>query len=263
METIIYLKLERDEPKNVVYGLPPMIHFRQLAEERHFLVARIPWAALDPWTLAGYAGAFLGHSSSVETVYDKSMEGWLKKRGLWEWWGQNWPFSEYREYHREEYADRLLKKAVAQGGPRRHFLVIGFEPFLAAVLMKYAKEMKSLRVIVDREASGLEAFAEDVFEEYGLAVSCRNLTDQHRLQRDQVRLAWERGRQEGAVILDLSGEKKPLLHPPEGSVWLDMDSQGEKRRRVEAYQGVSYFSMKKEWESLDTVSKNGYNTDVN
>ena len=237
--------------------IPPLFHFRLEKDNPAkgipaLLYISLPWARMDPWELSAYLPPFLGYSSSIDTVYDSSVENWLGKRGLRVWWHQHWPYPEYEDYRRKEYARYLLERgadgkksgANPESGPGeellRHFLVLGYAPFLPELLEPYLKGMKSLSFLTGREEPELERFVETVYEEYGLAVSCRVPMERRFLVQPEC--------PRPSLILDLSGESRlSPVNVAEGSVWLDMDSCEEKRRRIEGCGRLSYFSMKKEW----------------
>lgn len=270
METIIYLMLEKKKEEGGGDSIPPLYRIWQADEDFGLLYVKVPWARLDPWELRRFLPPFTGRSVSVSTVYDGSMSEWLQKRGLRGWWLQGWQYPEYGDYRRVDYARQLLRLAGQAGRKRFHYLVLGFEAFVPEVLAPYLREMKSLRFLVGKKDELPEDFAEEVCEEYGLAVSCGVAPGKgdagpffHFVPECPL----------PTVILDLTGEAYlSAARTAPGSVWLDMDSLEEKRRRVEAaLGGDAYFSIKKEWgragkktpAALDTALKNGYNRAVN
>lgn len=252
-------------------GFPPTFHicrkFNEMTEDSDLLYVTIPWARLDPWELRDYLVPFYGYSSSIDTVYDRSLSRWLKKRKLQGWWQGNWPYPEYRDFFRQEYAERLLHQGISKTGSKQHFLILGFVDFLPKLLRRSLAHIKSIQLLVKEENEAVEAFIEDVYEEYGIAVNCREQES-----FENMRLACPNP----TVILDFTGaEKISAIDAAPGSAWLDMGSLDEKRRRIEAQGGsISYFSVKKEWElsakqylrqempllTLDTAYKNEYNT---
>lgn len=181
MDTILYLMLEK---KNERRGdaFPPFFHIRRMKEDMRedssLVYVNIPWACLDPWELAGYLVPFLSYSSSVDTVYDKSLEAWLGKRSMAEWWQESWPYPEFRDYYREDYARYLLDKALTLTGKPERIVVLGFEDFVPRLLRGRLRYTKALRFLVDglfperKEHGVLEDFLEEVYEEYGLAAAC-------------------------------------------------------------------------------------------
>ncbi len=172
------------EKKNERRGdaFPPFFHIRRMKEDMRedssLVYVNIPWACLDPWELAGYLVPFLSYSSSVDTVYDKSLEAWLGKRSMAEWWQESWPYPEFRDYYREDYARYLLDKALMLTGKPERIVVLGFEDFVPRLLRGRLRYTKDLRFLVDglfperKEHGVLEDFLEEVYEEYGLAAAC-------------------------------------------------------------------------------------------
>lgn len=267
MDTILYLMLEKKKDQDACF--PPFFHIRRVKEEMRedceFLAVTVPRALLDPWELGGYLAPFLKFRSSVDTVYDPALENWLTGRKLAGWWRKNWPYPDFADFHRADYAAFLWKQAVQAGGGTQYVFVLGFEDFVPGLLAPCLRNLKSLCFVVDEMCGPLESFMEDAYEEYGLAVTC----DAGRGWRP-LRCGFP------ALVLDLSGEvKSAAAELSAGSVWLDLDAMEGKRRRLENRPGVRYFSIRKEWERmgrraeegvflnpqiLDTIGKSGYNT---
>lgn len=88
-------------------------------------------------------------------------------------------------------------------------------------------------------------FTEDFYTEYGLAIELQLVEDEAALKR--LRLF----SRESVSIVDFTGESYMAVSAaPEGSVWLDMRSVEEKRRRILAKgKKIKYFSMKEIWKS--------------
>ncbi len=266
-----------------------------MREDSDLIYIGIPWALLDPWELAGYLAPYLGYSSSVYTVYDRSLEGWLSRRGMKKWWQAAWPYPEYWDFSREDYGKYLLEKGLAQMGRPEHILVLGFQDFVPGMLRSRLRYTKTLRFFVEENFSeeksygALEDFIEEIYDEYGLAAALdtagrpsagkspaagRNSAAggdfvagrfsvsgsswkepvlvldfaggagrNGEKKWDDNRIGKESGRGLTKAVWTLAAQAAP------GSVWLDMRSMEEKRRRIESGgKGVLYFSMKKEWE---------------
>lgn len=166
------------------------------------------------------------------------------------------PLPEFDGWLEPEWVRRLLPCAV-----HTHFIVLGDCPGIREILCELAPRMKSLLWIApdvsDREL--LEDFAEDFYQEYGLAINLRFVPaggnyGQIRIDSGQYH--------EPVNVLDFTrGKYIPTFCPPEGSVWLSMASVGDRERRIRA-RGlkVTTLSLKKQWEILDTATKNRYNT---
>lgn len=192
-----------------------------------------------PWIreLAQYLVPYQLQSSICHMVYDDSVDKWLKKYDMCGWWEENWAISEFRDYHATAFARKLMDHAHLP-----NFLVLGYDPCVPGLLAGHARHMKSLSFILGEMPEELEEFLEDFYDEYGLAAACRVAQGQS-LRGERIRCVFP------AVILDFSKESRLLTADvAKGSVWLDMDSLEEKRRRIEERNtGIYYFSMKKEW----------------
>lgn len=285
MDTIIFLKIagERD-------GLPPVFTIRQNNFDNYrMIIAFIPHTMLNKppsipkakhksiWSrflrkqqlseedlktvwiqeLSEYLKPYL--SAACYSICDDSVEKWLRKENLTEWWSRNWPVCEFTGYREWYLADELLREARKASLPA-HFLVLGYEDCVPGLINTCVRQMKSLRFVLTGPCEPLQDYLEELCEEYGLAAN--------------VQLLQQEDRQKGpfyhypvvctcpSVILDFTGED--MLYTADtakGSIWLDMDSMEKKRRRIEDRDtGIRYFSMKKKWKKVDTTSKNGYNT---
>lgn len=293
MDTIIYLKMNRKQGADTLHGILPAFHIREVRGETHLIYLEIPVELAEsesawPGRLAAYLYPFVKSSVSADTVLDTSVSNWLGSRGLQKWWEHSWPYPEYQDYRRLEYAQLLLKKAMAQakaacqkkqgstengsienGGCRKkqnypvHVYVLGYEEYVPMLLAPYTSEIKTLTFVESRPGMQLEEYLETLYEEEGLAASRQMLMKGQSYRT--ARILW----QLPAVVLDLTGEERLIpAGSGQGIFWIDMDSREEKRRRLEARcSSLTYFSMKEEWRSgsfaLDTVPENGYNTEVN
>ena len=128
-----------------------------------------------------------------------------------------------------------------------HFVILGTAPGLPEVLEAHARRMKSLRWFLLEAEWGeeLSAFVEDFYTEYGLAIELRLLEDGAALKRLRLFCG------EPVIVVDFTGESYMAVPAvPEGSVWLDMFSVEEKRRRILARgKDITYFSMKEIWKN--------------
>ena len=108
----------------------------------------------------------------------------------------------------------------------------------------YLRYLKGLCFAVDRESDfpgeSFERFLERAGEEYGLAAACHDLSN-----GDYSAIKWNYP----SLVLDLSADVRSFrLKTAPGTIWLDMDSLEEKRRKLERQgSGITYFSIKKEW----------------
>lgn len=149
--------------------------------------------------------------------------------------------------------------------PLTHILLLGQAYCVPEMLSEYARGIKSLKWILPARQFREEQqeLVEMLEEEYGLAAQVRLLSEEESYKQiyPVCRVP--------SLILDFSEtDRIPTADVAGGSIWLDMGSSEEKRRRIEDRDtGIRYFSLKKEWKQpqkalnyLDTIGKNGYNT---
>ncbi|SOY29509.1 hypothetical protein AMURIS_02230 [Acetatifactor muris] len=155
-------------------------------------------------------------------------------------WQKYFDFPEFTDYAGSFWVKLLMPQAVWP-----HFVILGTAPCLYAVLEEAAHRMKSLRWIVPEEdcTDELLEFVEDFYTEYGLAIALQPLTG---------KAAWKRFRLSAPLpvnILDFTGEMQGTMSEiAETSVWLDMLSSEEKRRRIAGRNsGIVYVSLKEKW----------------
>lgn len=308
MDTIIYLSVSRKQ--NIEYGscAPAMFHVRELRGEPHLLYVELFEAIYDcpkeegslcqegsfP-QLAVWLIPFLNHSSSVDTVLDPTMQKWLTQQGLSKRWQTLWPYPEFTDYRRAEYAELLFGKAIqyvsasqtSMGKELINVYVLGYDTYVPKLFLSCFRRIKSLTFIQSRgdspkgltgvryaqeamQRAHLEAYLEYLYEEEGIAANCKILEEGQKYRN--LRLQCE----VPAIVLDMTDEVRVApMGKGSGISWIDMSSSDEKRRRLEARNaGVCYYSMKEEWRkqknsvntpeenlnSLDTTVKNGYNT---
>lgn len=172
------------------------------------------------------------------------------------------PFHEFEDYGRESWVRRLLTEAW-----NPHFLILGDSPCMKDLLWELAPRMKSLCWIApDLGAEEeLEDLAEDFYQEMGLAIRLQFLPQGTTYGQLSIEDNLFR---EPLNILDFTeGKFIPRFSPPKGSLWLDIASNTEKERRIQARRlPCQLISLRKRWKnpaSLDTVTQNGYNTIVN
>lgn len=149
------------------------------------------------------------------------------------------------------YLDKKWIQSLLPHARYAHFVVLGNVPCLQELLGSLAPRMKSLLWIAPDLTYGeqLDEFAEDFFQEYGLAIDLHFLPDNGTYGQIHIR---EDRYSEPVNVLDFTGEKYiPLFNPPEGSVWLDLAAVREKELRIEARRlRCSYFSLRKIWREL-------------
>lgn len=176
-------------------------------------------------------------------VCEDTVDKWLKKEELCEWWQQHWTIFSFDDYRQRCFAEELLQKV-----PLVHYLILGYEDYIPELLKKWARHMKSLRFILSRTSEELDIFLEDFYEESGLTASIQIVSGKAGRQ-DAPYYGYNVVCPNSSVILDFSGEAHLFTADvARGSLWLDMDSLEEKRRRIEDRNtGIQYLSMKKEW----------------
>lgn len=170
---------------------------------------------------------------------------------------------EFNGYFQSVYVRHLLRYAGAEG--IYHFIILGQTACVQELIYGLINNMKSLKWILParlyRQAQ--QDMVDILYEEYGLAVEVRVFQEEESFARVYPTCRVP------SVVLDFSEtDRVPTVDVARGSIWLDMASSGEKRRRIEDRDtGIQYFSLKKEWKQpqkalnyLDTISKNGYNT---
>lgn len=168
---------------------------------------------------------------------------------------------EFNGYFQAAYVRHLLRYAKDLS----HFMILGPCYCISEILYENVRDMKSLKwILYERHfREEQEELVDTLYEEYGLAVDVRLLSETESFAKAHPTC------KEPVVVLDFCEEDRiPTVDVVRGSIWLDMASSEEKRRRIEDRDtGISYFSLKKEWKEpqkalnyLDTISKNGYNT---
>lgn len=183
-----------------------------------------------------------GEEGNCYAVYADSVEKRISPL-----WKEYFRVPRFQGYTRRFWVELLMEEAA---WPR--FVILGTADCLPELIVKYAGRMKSLRWVLPEGScdQALQDFVEDFYLEYGLAVVLQTF-------HPSSSAPWRR---EGALaagslagggpvnILDFTGEPCLLLGAAEGSVWLDMMSMEEKKRRIEARgAGIIYFSLKEKW----------------
>lgn len=189
-------------------------------------------------------------------VYEEA----LKKTDFHKLWQQYCSFPEFHDYMQDTWAEPLLWYAQHSS-----YLILGNAFCLPDFLWRKAERMKSLQWILPGKqyTEELAAFEEDICQEFGLAIDMHVLKSPEEYRRVRLKSKLP------VNIIDFSGEERlQTADLPSESIWLDMSSMEEKRRRIEDRKNpMRYFSLKKQWKQpqkgrdyLDTISKNGYNT---
>lgn len=178
-------------------------------------------------------------------------------------WRSIWKVKEFSLYTEMPWVQYLTSMAVLN-----HFVILGHSSCIPELLTECADRMKSLRWILEESyarahSEELEDFAENFYQEYGLAISMEYVQGENGFNKMQLVC------KEPSNILDFSEEDKISNESvAEGSLWLDMHSSEEKCQSL-AWRNpdVEYLSLRKKWHDtqkknnyLDTLDKNEYNT---
>ena len=175
-------------------------------------------------------------------------------------WQKLWRWKEFSLYTEPFWIRQMMPFAV-----NYHFIVLGSAPCVPELMSQCADRMKSLRWIMDAayeeaHSEELEDFAENFYQEQGLAVTLEKVSNFRTFRLDCT---------EPANVLDFTGENRVFAgEAAQGSVWLDMWSSEEKCSRfAERGAGIKYVSLREMWRKtqkkghrLDTTGKNEYNT---
>lgn len=177
----------------------------------------------------------------------------VKRTGFANLWNKYCPLPEFEDYLQENWSEPLLAEAKHPS-----YIILGFSYCLPEFLWQKGDRMKSICWVLQgkRYTEEVRELESAFYEEFGLAIDMRMIAskEDYKKVRLQNKLP--------VNVVDFSGEEKiQVVNLARGSVWLDMSSMEEKRRRIEERNtDISYFSLKKQWKQIDTISKNRYNT---
>lgn len=197
-------------------------------------------------------------------VYDRSVrEVLFGDNPVAALWQREWRTEEFAGYAELRWIRPLMSRLESP-----YFVVLGTAPCIPQLLQQCAGRMKSLKWVIEEtygqaHREELEDFAENFYQEQGLAVTMELVQGRHGFERMQLLC------REPANILDFTGEDKISVGwAAKGSIWLDLWASEEKCRRItQRSAGICYFSLREKWRQtqkighyLDTVNKNEYNT---
>lgn len=192
---------------------------KELMESESWAIARGDWQR-------AYLDGENGKNDSRQTLSDM--------------WRSCFPIPEFAGYGQTFWMGRLLPEATLP-----HFVILGTTSCVYALIEGLAHRMKSLRwILLEKDCNQEQLdFAEDFYTEYGLAITLETLESEAMYRR--LRL----GCGMSVNVIDFTMETQvPVWEMAEGSVWLDMMSVEEKRRRIQGRgMGIAYFSLKEEW----------------
>ncbi len=184
---------------------------------------------------------------------------------------------EFNAYFQVEYVRHMLRygrcgefltsevSSGRKGELLSHFVILGQSACVPEIIYECVRNIKSLKWILPERQFRVELqdFVDILYEEYGLAVDVKLLSEKENFTKVHPVCRVP------SLVLDFSEtDRIPTADVARGSIWLDMASSEEKRRRIEERNtGIYYYSLKKEWKQpqkalyhLDTIGKNGYNT---
>lgn len=196
--------------------------------------------------LYGYLRVYQLQSPACYTVCDRSVEKWLKKEHLYEWWQESWPISSFVNYRETYFARELMEQAKLS-----HYIILGYDPYLPELLKAHVRYMKTLRfVLTSAPEEELDDFLENCYDEYGLTASVEQV-EPRRGHEDTPFYGYQVKSAVPSMIIDYSNEIRLFTADlARGSLWLDMDALEEKRYRMEERNtGIQYISMKKKWKN--------------
>lgn len=172
-------------------------------------------------------------------VYDEN----LKKTSFHRLWQQFCSFPEFHDYMQDTWAEPLLQYAEHSS-----YLVLGYAFCLPGFLWQRADRMKSLQWILPAKlyTEEIARFEEDICQEFGLVIDMHIVQSTEEYRRVKLTSRFP------VNVIDFSGEARlQAADLPTESIWLDMASMEEKRRRIEDRRcPMQYFSLKKQWNKL-------------
>lgn len=197
--------------------------------------------------LAGTDGLM---GTEIYCVYEdgmgKALLGQSVLGGLWQKWF-SWKI--FEGYADSFWAEQLMDRAV---WPR--FVVLGMAECIPEIIERHAVRMKSLRWIIPEAdcTEEVQEFVEDFYTESGLAIALQTIPSVGEFKRMQLLSELP------ANILDFTREPHIVVSGlAEGSVWIDMQSMEEKRRRIQGRDaGTVYVSLKEKWKYAQRRCKN-------
>ena len=182
-----------------------------------------------------------GGTGEVRCVYEDSLRFLAEGREEAAiCWSPVWNIPEFREYKNMRWLRPLLEYV-------RHseFILLGMADCIPAILEKLARQMKSLQWYLREEDLNeeVQGWVEDFYEEYGLAITLRELTGENAFSQLRLKSG------EPVCIMDFTDEVKLFAgNLAGGSIWLDFASVDGKFMRMERQApDVSYMSLKKHW----------------
>lgn len=194
-------------------------------------------------------------------VYEESFRKWLEELQEAENWRNKWKVPFYYDYSAPENLKWILETLPAKSGFRKAY-VLGSGMGIKEWIEPLADRVQGMEFYLEFATKGMEDIQEWLLEEYGM-LSWVRLVEYGAFER--IHLYSE----EPVLIIDYSGDTAmPARGLAKGSIWIDMGAAEKKRHLIEDRAiGLEYLSLKTIWrremsETLDTVSKFAYNTEV-
>ena len=194
-------------------------------------------------------------------VYEEGFEKWLKDREQEQTWQQLWGLPVYSDYHRNDNLKWLLQSISTKDWPKKA-LIFGSGMGMKEWLPLIAGKVQTMELYLEFVTKGLEELREELCEEYGMVTDLK-LVAPGEFHKERIRS------REPVLVVDFSGSRPiSVLGLARGSIWIDMDAVEAKRHLIEDRPtGMIYLSVKNLWrremlETLDTISKFAYNTEV-
>jgi len=173
-------------------------------------------------------------SGDILCMYEDFLQKTLAKTP----WGRYWSIQAFAGFREREWMELLMPYATCD-----RFILLGVGDRMGSLLCGAARGMRSVQWILEaaQYTESVQRFEEEFAEEYGLVIELSLLAEGAR---------WQELCLESAVpanVLDFTKEERMSGGKlPAGSVWIDMDSLDEKRRRMEGLAGnLKYVSLKK------------------
>ena len=246
---------------------------REQAENREALLAgqaeriRITEAAVRK--LALQAAELAGEGNTCYCVYENSVRKALtgeKKNGqetaavlrnagtggsgpiLPVIWRRYFEQREFADYGGRFWVEQLMPEAALP-----HFVILGTAACVPELIERYAGRMKSLKWILPEAdcTEEVQEFVENFYIDSGLAVSLQTIPSAGEFRRLRQICVLP------SNIIDFTDESgMGTCGAAGGSIWLDMRSVEEKKRRIQGHGAeVTYISMKEKWKYVQRRCK--------
>lgn len=220
-----------------------MQKLQEYEEQREELTASIRQLWEEVFSEVERAGGL----GEIRCVYEDSLRFLTDGQGeAAKCWNPVWDIPEFRDYKSMRWLRPLLEYVRYSD-----FILLGKTDCIPDILRKFARQMKSLQWYLREEDLNeeVQGWAEDFYEEYGLAITLRQLTGGNAFQ--QLRLKAE----DPVCVMDFTDEEKFFVgNLAGGSVWLDFASVDGKSAHIERQAPeVNYMSLKKYWSAKTKI----------